>query len=225
MSKAGLAVSARVLVIPFLSFFSVCLWAEAPITSSFGFSAEMPDDEWFVVGPKEVAKLSQNESLDSLGVQKIPDDELLGEILEKVKSGNIEFFYDGRYIRSDFKNHVSAQLDEPLVFDSVEEMRTSFDEQCASLPEELSAMYGEAVELHSCQLAAMNERAIFHHAYTLSSQKITIINEQIPVNSNYSIIFVGGSGNDNEGLYRVRAAQQALVEAATAFLKNQASKR
>lgn len=223
MSKSEFAVFGRTLLISFLSFFSVNVWAEASITSSFGFSAEMPDDEWFVLGPKEVAKANENESLDSLGVHQIPDNELLNEILGKIKSGNIEFFYDGKYIRSDYKNHVSAQLSEPLVFNSVEEMKAIFDEQCASLPKDLSAMFGETVTVHSCQLMPMNGRAVFHHAYTLPSQKVTIINEQIPVNSRYSLIFVGGSGNDTDGLHRVRAAQQALVEAATAFLKKQTS--
>lgn len=199
------------------------LWAEASVTSSFGFSAEMPDDEWFVLGPKEVAEANSGESLESLGVPKIPDQELLEALFEKVRSGNIEFFYDGKYIASDYKNHVSAQLSAPLVFNSVEEMKTGWDEQCASLPEELGEMFGEPVKIHSCQLLPMNGRAVFHHAYTLTTQGITIINEQFPVNSQYSMMFVGGSGNDNEGLQRVRAAQQALVESATAYLKKQTS--
>lgn len=211
----------RCLLTSVLMFHSPGLWAEASVTSSFGFSAEMPDDEWFVLGPKEVAKANSGETLESLGVQKIPDQELLEALFEKVKSGNIEFFYDGKYIASDYKNHVSAQLSAPLVFDSVEEMQAEWDKQCASLPDDLGEMFGETVRLHSCQLLPMNGRAVFHHAYTLTSQGITIINEQIPVNSQYSMMFVGGSGNGNEGLQRVRAAQQALVESATGYLKNQ----
>ena len=188
--------------------------ADVHITSQFGFSATIPDG-WFVISPQTVAKANENETTESLGISNTADPAVLEEILNHVKGGNIEFYYDSRYLSKDFKNHVSAQLGPPLQFISLEEV----NDECQSLPSQLKQLFGEAVQLHSCQLVKANGWPVFHHAYTVASQNLTVINETVHVNQDYSVIFVGGSANDSDGLRRVRAAQQSLIDAITKQLK------
>ena len=143
--------------------------------------------------------------------------EVLNEVFKNVMGGNVEFFYDQNYILNEFKNHVSVQLSEPLQFSSMEEVT----EECESLPSELNEVFGEEVEVISCQVAPSNSWLVFHHAYTLTSQGVTIISEAVRVNQEYSLLFVGGSGNDLDGLHRVRSAQQSLIDALTEYLNDQ----
>lgn len=187
------------------------------VSSHFGFPVDLPDG-WFMVGPGTIAEANADETMQSLGVPEIAAKELLQDILKKIKSGDIEFYYDREYLDREFKNHVSAQRMPPITFGSAEELKSGMDEQCRTLAEELADMFGEAVDIHSCRLAALNNRAVLHHAYTVPSQGVTIINEQIPINEKYSLGFVGGSGNDGAGLRRVRETQQSLVESLTRLL-------
>lgn len=195
-------------------------FAEVRVTSQFGFSANLPDG-WFVISPRTIAKANKNETAQSLGISGSVESAVLDEILDRVKGGNIEFYYDNKYVRKDFKNHVSAQLGPPLQFNSMQEV----SEQCKALPAELNQLFGESVSLISCQLINAGGWPVFHHAYTVESQSLTIINETVHVNQNYSMIFVGGSGNGADGLHRVRAAQQALIEAIINHLKGQSAKK
>ena len=195
---------------------STLSFADVTITSQFGYSADLPDG-WFVISPQKIAKANKNETAQSLGLSDSADPAVLDEILNRVKGGNIEFYYDNKYINTSFKNHVSAQIGPPLRFSSMQEV----SEQCTALPAELNQLFGEPVTLISCQLFNAGGWPVFHHAYTVESQSLTIINETVHVNEDYSMIFVGGSGNDIAGLHRVRAAQQSLIEAITTYLKLQ----
>ena len=197
--------------------FTQVSYAETKLTSQFGFSATVQDG-WFVLSPQKMAEANKNETAKSLGIPDTVDSQVLNEILESVKGGNIEFYYDKNYIDKVYKNHVSAQLSAPLQFSSMDEVT----KECESMPAQLNELFGEKVNLLSCQFFSSNGRAVFHHAYTVVSQDLTIIQETIPVNQNYSIVFVGGSANDVEGLNRVRAAQQSLVDSVTSYLSVQA---
>lgn len=202
------------------ALFSFSSFADVKITSQFGFSANIPDG-WFVISPQTIAKANKKETPQSLGLSSSADPVVIEDILNRVKGGNIEFYYDNKYLSKEFKNHVSAQLGPPLQFSSMQDV----SEQCAALPAELNQLFGEPVDLISCQLINADGWPVFHHAYTVKSQSLTIINETVHVNQDYSLIFVGGSGNDIAGLHRVRAAQQSLIEAITTYLKLQSINR
>ena len=197
--------------------FTQVSYAETKLESQFGFSATVQDG-WFVLSPQKMADANKNETANSLGISDTVDSRVLNEILESVKGGNIEFYYDKNYINKEYKNHVSAQLSAPLQFRSMDEVT----KECEAMPAKLNKLFGEKVNFLSCQLVPSNGRAVFHYAYTVVSQGLTIIQETIPVNQNYSIVFVGGSANDVEGLHRVRAAQQSLVDSVTSYLSTQA---
>ena len=196
--------------------FSQASYAETKLTSQFGFSATLQDG-WFVLSPQKIAEANKNETAKSLGIQDTVDSMVLNEILESVKGGNIEFYYDKNYIDKEYKNHVSVQLSAPLQFSSMDEVT----KECEAIPDQLNKLFGEKIDFLSCQLLPSNGRAVFYHAYTVVSQSLTIIQETIPVNQNYSIVFVGGSANNIEGLHRVRAAQQSLVDSVTSYLSDQ----
>lgn len=175
------------------------------------------EEGWFVLSPNKVAEANENETAKSLGMPEKVDQEMFSEILTRVKSENVEFNYDVNYIDKEYKNHVSAQIGEPLLFESMDKVNN----ECEGMPESLKELFGEPVELHSCRITSLNERPIFQHVYTVPSYNLTIINEIVPVNQRYSIMFVGGSANDMDGLKRVRAMQDALLHAVTNFLKAQ----
>lgn len=189
-------------------------FADVQVTSQFGFSATVPDG-WFVLSPQNIAKANKDETVKSLGISGSADPAVLDDILNHVKGGNIEFYYDSQYVNKEFKNNVSVQLGPPLQFNSMEEV----NQECESLPRQLKQLFGEPVKLHSCQLVKANGWPVFHHAYTVASQNLTIINETVHVNQDYSVIFVGGSANNTDGLHRVRAAQQSLIDAIIKHLK------
>lgn len=191
-----------------LSLCSTLLQAEVNVTSQFGFSATLPEG-WFVVSPNAIAEMNQQQTLESLGIAEFAEPTTLNEILAKVKGGNVEFFYDKRYLNALNKNHISLQLGQPMGVRSVEEAEA----ECKNVPAYLDDLFGEPVDLLSCRLVSMNGWPVFHHAYTIPSQSITVINEMVHVNQQYSLIFVGGAGSDMEGVGRMRAAQQALIEA------------
>ena len=192
------------------------LYADNNISSQFGFSATLPNG-WFVLSPKKAAAANSNETSKSLGIPSSVNQSVIKDILANIKSENIEFYYDENYINKEYKNHISAQLSAPLNFKSIDDANN----ECKGVPQQLKQLFGEPVKLHSCQLIPSNGRPVFHHAYTVNSQNLTIINEVVAVNNKYSIAFVGGSANDTNGLHRLRKAQQLLVDAVTSYLKKQ----
>lgn len=169
------------------------------------------------MSPKKLADANKDETLETLGISETVDKNAFDEILEKVKSGNIEFYYDKKYFHKEFKNNISVQISSPLVFTSMQEV----NQACEGIPAELEKIFGEPVKLHSCKYVKLNGWPVFHHAYSVPSQNLTIINENVHVNKQYSIMFVGGSGNGMEGLHRSRAVQQTLIESVISLFKTQ----
>ena len=192
-------------------------YSETTITSYFGFPVTLSQD-WFVVSPDLMAKYNENENPESLGIPNSVDRGTIDAIFEKVKTAQIEFYYDQRYVKSEFQNHISVQLTEPVNFTTIEKAKSWTTSECDSLPNQLFELYREAPEIHACQLVALNRVPFFRHSYTLLSQNITITNELIPLNNEYSIVIVGGAANDDEGLERVRSTQQAILNAMTSFI-------
>ncbi len=205
----------------FIFLYSGTIIASNNIVSHFGFSTDMPEG-WFVISPKKFAQYNQKETLESLGIPDKMDKPTLDALFDKAKDGNIEFYYDNLYFNELNKNHVSVQLSTPMIFKNIEELKSSVEEECKKAPKSLSELYGETVNLLSCQLVPSNGFAVIHHAYVVPSLGLTIINETVPINKKYSIVFVGGSGNDHAGLIRMREAQQSLIDSLTSFMKQNA---
>ncbi len=193
---------------------SLCLaltvQAQTVVQSRFGFSVELPKD-WFMLDSASLAKASQDvndprvlNTTNSAAVRE------LNSMLERVKSGDTEAFYDNLYLNKEYKNHITVQKNAPFQITSVQQVKS----ECDALPNELKRLFGQGIRVLSCQLGATNGRPVFHYAYRLP-QGITIIQENTPVNSEYSVVFVGGSGNDQEGLRRLRATQQLLLNGLT----------
>ncbi len=196
---------------------SLCLaltvQAQTVVQSRFGFSVELPKD-WFMLDSASLAKASQDvndprvlNTTNSAAVRE------LNSMLERVKSGDTEAFYDNLYLNKEYKNHITVQKNAPFQITSVQQVKS----ECDALPNELKRLFGQGIRVLSCQLGATNGRPVFHYAYRLP-QGITIIQENTPVNSEYSVVFVGGSGNDQEGLRRLRATQQLLLNGLTQAL-------
>jgi len=199
--------------------FSQNLFAKNSLTSQFGFTSTLPDG-WFLLTPESVEKTFSGETQKSLGIPEHVDKSTMSGIFEKIKGGNIEFYYDKNYLHNQYQNHVSAQLGEPIVFTSMDEIK----KECDEIPAQLKKLYGEPVNLLACTAVPSNNRLVFSIAYDLDSMNLTIIHEKVQVNNKYSIEFVGGSANDMAGLKRVRAAQQILVDSVTKFLQEQQAK-
>lgn len=205
----------------FISVSVSFLKADNEIKSYFGFTSNMPED-WFVFSPDKVKKYNENETIESLGLSTSADRKKLEEILTRVKSGNIEFYYDRKYLNDEIKNNVTVQLSEPIVFHSIEELKNGMDKECKRLPESLKNTFKEEVKINMCKATIFNGHAILHHSYVVPSQNVFIINEQMPINGKYSILFVSGSNvKDINGVKRVREAQNQLIIGFTKYLNSQ----
>ncbi len=214
----------KISILTFLSvlFFSTSniAYADVKLESYFGFTTTL-EDGWFVLNPNTVAAINSGETLESLGVSDKPDKEVLNSIMEDIKSGNVEFFYDKKYFNEDFKNNISIQLAAPQVFESVEHLQSVMKEQCGTITKDLQDILNEEPIVHSCNVLPSNGFAVLHHAYTIPSQNVVIINENVVINSKFSMIFAGGGISDGEGIKRLRKAQETIVHSFTEFLKSQ----
>lgn len=200
------------------SLYAVASTAAENITSQFGFPTNIPEG-WFVIGAKKFDRYSAKESLESLGIPDNIDKTTLETLLNNAKNGKIEFYYDNLYLNKKNKNIVSVELSSPIVFKDTNELKNIMEKECKLIPKSLSELYGEPLKLLACQLLMSNGLPVFHHAYTVPSLGITIINETVPVNKKFSIAFVGGSGNDQAGLVRLRKTQLSLIDSLTSFMK------
>lgn len=201
----------------FVAFFSVLFFhavqAQTIVESQFGFKAQLPED-WFMLDSDSIAQATKDVDdsrvLNNTNAQAQKE---LKDMLKRVKSGEMEAFYDEQYLDSEYRNHITVQKGPPLQITSMQQVKS----ECDSLPSELKRLFGQGVRVLSCQLGGTNGRPVFHYAYRLPTG-ITIIQENTPINSEYSVILVGGSGNDREGLRRVRATQQELLNGLTQSL-------
>lgn len=197
-----------------LMLFSPLSFADVNLASQFGFSSTLPDG-WFVLSPEQLKEKTTNEDLKSLGIPETIDKTTLSELFNKIKGGDVEYYYDENYLNKDNKNHFSVQVGPPIYYTSMDEV----NQDCADMPAQLKALYGEVVEIFVCSLESSSGRPYFHLAYKVPSIGMSIMHDTIFVNKRYSFEVVGASANDIAGLKRLIAAQQGMIDSISSHLQ------
>jgi hypothetical protein len=190
------------------------LWSQAVLSgeyrSSFGYSFQLSKD-WLVLTPKEVSKQYESETIKALNLE-FADRNNAQSILERVKTGKVEFYFDRKYSTKDFKNNISVQIMPGSHTPTAQEVK----EQCSAMPNELRSLYGSGVKVGNCGLATSHGVAYVTYEYFVSQQGVTIVQQEIPYVSNSTAIVAGGS--NAAGLANLKSAQLSVVESITKFV-------
>ena len=178
--------------------------------SSFGFKFSLTSD-WLVLTPGEVAKLFKRQSL--AGVSSVlGDQENATAVLQRVKAGNVEFFFDRKHSTNDFKNNISVQL----MPDGKPPNEAAARELCQAMPRQLPTVIGAPVKIRHCGLKRANAVPYMAYEYFVPSQGVSIVQHEIADLGGAVLVLVGGS--NDQGLRNTRATQEALTAAITAHV-------
>jgi len=180
----------------------------AEYRSSFGFPFELSSD-WLVLTPGEVTKLYRDETLDSLDIDADPA--TVRGILERVKQGEIEFYFDRKHSTKDFKNNISVQLMQGTRSYTAAAAR----EVCRLLPEELPRVFGSPVEVSSCGPGEMHGIRFLTYAYFVPAQKVHVVQYEIPYLSDTTLVLVGGA--HPAALDDLKSAQASIADRIAKF--------
>jgi len=178
--------------------------------SSFGFPFELSKD-WLVVTPKDASAQFEAETLKSLHMEA-GDQDNAEAILERVKAGNVEFYFDKKYSKKNFTNNISAQLLPGVQIQTIDNVKAT----CTSLPKELQLLHGDVVLIKKCALSKSNGIQYIAYEYSLSRMDVAIVQREIPYLSNTTLILVGGSNSD--GLRALMSAEDNIAASITKFV-------
>lgn len=179
-------------------------------TSSFGFPFELSKD-WLVLTPAEVTEIYRNETLDSLSINADPA--TAQAILERVKQGEVEFYFDRKRSTKAFKNNISVQLTQG----TQEYTDSAVWDICKSLHEDLPEVFGSGVRISSCGSGEMHGIRFLVFEYVLPPQKAHVVQYEIPFVSGTTLLLVAGA--HPSALDHVRAAQTSLVDRITRYAR------
>lgn len=180
----------------------------AEYRSSFGFPFELSSD-WLVLTPEEVTKLYRDETLDSLDIDADPA--TAQGILERVKQGEIEFYFDRKRSTKDFKNNISVQLMQGAQQYTAEAVR----QVCRLLPKELPRVFGSEVEISSCGTGEMHGIRFLTYEYFVPAQQVHVVQYEMPYLSDTTLVLVGGA--HPAALDHLRSAQAAIADRIAKF--------
>lgn len=181
----------------------------AEYQSTFGFPFELSKD-WLVLTSKEAAGKFEAESLKSLGLE-FGDQENMKSVLEKVKSGKVEFYFDRKHSTKDFNNNISVQLadggEQPTAQDA--------NEACASLPGEAAGLFGSPVKMKRCGIAEHEGIKYIAYEYEVPKLAMSVIQSELPFLAGTSIIVA--SGSNTAGLEHVRKAHEQITRSIISY--------
>ncbi len=118
--------------------------------SSFGFTVDIPT-HWLVLTSKE---LKENPDLFDFSEKKFAniDKNLLKDIENRVKSGQVEYYFNQRTSNSRFADNINAMKQ----IGRIPENSTQLREICNSASKELSSYFGREIEVYQCKLVDIN---------------------------------------------------------------------
>lgn len=195
-----------------LSLFLVPLPAlAADYRSGFGFGFQLSDD-WLVLTRPQVQKTFQNESQASLDLPSM-DRSTFDQILQKVKSGQVEFVFDRRYSTKDWNNNISMQR----MPARTEAPSLIAQASCPALAAHQQATLGSEVKVASCGVRTIADVSFVAYEYRIPAQDVSIVQFEIPFGFQGTLVLVGGS--NDAGLANLRSAQAAIAEQAIRSLR------
>ena len=118
--------------------------------SSFGFTVDIPE-YWLVLTSKE---LKENPDLFDFSEKKFAniDKNLLKDIDSKVKSGQVEYFFNQKTSDSSFSDNINVMK----LVGRIPQNSTQLHEVCNSAPKQISSYFGREIKVYQCKLVDIN---------------------------------------------------------------------
>jgi len=216
--KTGYLRSCLFLFLPFIASCSGGIPVETLYTSYFGFQVRLPED-WIGMNPRDISAATAQESLASLKIDGFADASALESILNRVKSGEVEFYFDKTTLNEEDRDNVSAQLvtnDWGVLTDE------HIPDLCTDLPKQLTSMFNNSpVTVDLCTIARANGIAYFKVEYSVPAMSYHVVQYEIPFRNQTRLVVVGGTFKSGRRLQRMREVQALIAEAATDFAASQ----
>lgn len=198
------------LVLLALAAFFVLPACAADYRSKFGYAFQLSDD-WVVLTYGELIKLAGEATPQSLGLTGVEPTELK-QTPAKVKSGQVEFYFDRKHSTQAWNNNISVQL-APARSASIAELAKT----CPSLGAQLRGTYGPSTRMAECGRRVQSGVEYLAYEYVIATEGVTIVQYEIPYAAQGTLVIVGGS--NAQGLKDLKAAQEHLAAMAIKNLK------
>jgi len=197
--------------------FAVILLASVPLgataaeyKSSFGFTFKLSGD-WLVMTPAEVSKEYEGKTLESMDLGGV-DQTMAAEILEKVKTGEVEYYFDKSSFGSEFTNNISTLLMGGGQIPTPESVKAL----CPTAKSELENVYHEPVKMTYCRYAKANGVPYLAFEYLLTKTKMTVVQREVPYLPNAKLVVVGAA--KGSGLDTVRKTTDSIAMDVTKYV-------
>lgn len=184
----------------------------AEYKSTFGFPFTLSDD-WEVMQPGEVSARFEKKTIKGMGLTQM-DPATARDILARIKSGKVEYYFEKKYSTKDFNYNISTQLEAAGGIATPANVK----ELCPTLPEPLAKIQGAPVKVKVCRFAKLNGIPYLDLEYTVPSRGITTIQRQIPFLPSSDFQIVGGGRH--AGLKTVRAAMDGMTNSITLYVSH-----
>jgi hypothetical protein len=139
----------------------------------------------------------------------------LNDILDRVKTGQVEFYFDSSLSLPQFTNNVSVQL-RPGTQDFGQASESEVSELCASLPKGLEELWGVPVEVRGCKIVSSNGKAGLAYTYVVAANDMFIMQYELPFGTSQTALVVGGGRLNNDLMTRVVTAVHAIAQSVMA---------
>jgi hypothetical protein len=196
----------------FISFLSISASARQPLQSRFGFKVLLADG-WVQVSIAETKRLGAGVDGATLGVPNA-DKDTLSQIIEQIKTGNVEFYLDKLNSTKEFTNNVSVQLREQNE-DYAHATRTEIETLCRGLKSDLVGTWGTAVEVKGCVSISSNGTPGVAYRYYVPAQNKFIVQYEVPFDATRTAIIVDGGTGNGDGDHRITLCINSLLRAIT----------
>jgi hypothetical protein len=119
--------------------------------SSFGFTVDIPE-HWLVLTKEE---LKENPDLFDFDKKRFVnlDKDLLKSIDSKVKSGQVEFYFNQKTSDSSFADNINVIKQ----IGKIPENNTQLREVCNPAPKQFSSFFGREIKVYQCKLVDIND--------------------------------------------------------------------
>lgn len=176
----------------------------APYKSVFGFEYPLPKG-WDVLAPDPGQGVYNNEILQTLGSENIYQNDGYGELLQQIKSGEVEYVFEKQASNVHFKNNIRMQIVNNNVRPSNE-----VKIRCAAIEKQLKKFIVERIEFKGCEQKQSNNLSYIEFSYYRPVIAVTTLQAEIPVTKQSKMVLSGSS--NRKGLAQLRKTQAGLVK-------------
>jgi hypothetical protein len=118
--------------------------------SSFGFTIDIPE-HWLVLTQQELKENPDLFDFDKKDWGTV-DKNLLKDVVDKVKSGNVEVYFNKKTSDSIFLDNINVMK----AVGKIPENNTQLQEVCNLLPNQFSSYFGRTIKVYQCKLLDIN---------------------------------------------------------------------